>query len=115
MMPRRIANKVAPAHRCSRCGGSGRLDGYRHVQGGICFRCDGNGVDPAHAETVKAERLHAADLQRAEDARAAAERADFLACADKHYVEPDGGDFLAQLMACDAATDAAAAELGHRG
>ena len=56
MMPRRITNKVATAHSCSRCGGSGHMSGYQHVQGGVCFRCDGAGVDPAHAEAAKAAR-----------------------------------------------------------
>jgi hypothetical protein len=116
MMTRRNANKVASAHRCSRCGGSGHMSGYQHVQGGVCFRCDGLGIDPAHAATVKAERLHAAELLRAADARDAAEQAEFLACADRHYVAPaDGCDFLALLVAADASTDAAAAELGRRG
>ena len=27
---------------CSRCGGSGYLNEYKHVQGGICFRCRGD-------------------------------------------------------------------------
>lgn len=28
---------------CSRCGGSGYLSKYSHVQGGVCFRCGGSG------------------------------------------------------------------------
>jgi len=34
------------ANPCKRCGGSGVLDHYWHVRGGVCFRCGGNGVDP---------------------------------------------------------------------
>ena len=32
---------------CPRCGGVGKLEQYKHVDGGICFRCFGDGVDPA--------------------------------------------------------------------
>lgn len=28
---------------CGRCGGSGKIRGYEHVAGGICFRCSGSG------------------------------------------------------------------------
>ena len=28
---------------CSRCGGSGYLRQYNHVQAGVCFRCGGSG------------------------------------------------------------------------
>lgn len=29
---------------CSRCGGSGYLPQYKHVEGGVCFKCNGEGV-----------------------------------------------------------------------
>jgi hypothetical protein len=32
-------NKTA----CKRCGGSGKLSAYRHVDGGMCYRCHGRG------------------------------------------------------------------------
>ena len=37
---------------CDRCGGSGYLPQYRHVEGGICFKCWGEGVivDPNDLE-----------------------------------------------------------------
>lgn len=28
-------------HKCDRCGGPGRIDAFRHVEGGICFKCEG--------------------------------------------------------------------------
>lgn len=28
---------------CSRCGGEGRLIGFSHVHGGVCFKCNGKG------------------------------------------------------------------------
>ncbi len=27
---------------CDRCGGSGNIKDYKHIQGGICFKCNGN-------------------------------------------------------------------------
>lgn len=31
---------------CHRCGGKGVIQAFMHVQGGVCFRCNGSGVDP---------------------------------------------------------------------
>jgi len=31
---------------CPRCGGEGWIPCFKHVEGGICFRCRGAGVDP---------------------------------------------------------------------
>jgi hypothetical protein len=31
------------ANACPKCGGTGKLDAYRHIQGGLCFRCNGTG------------------------------------------------------------------------
>ena len=31
---------------CSRCGGNGELPRFRHVEGGVCFRCRGKKIDP---------------------------------------------------------------------
>jgi hypothetical protein len=38
---------------CSRCGGSGWIRRYTHVQGGVCFRCRGSGVDPEATKTKR--------------------------------------------------------------
>ena len=35
---------------CGRCGGSGRIESFGHVENGICFECDGN---PASARTTR--------------------------------------------------------------
>lgn len=35
---------MAYAQICDRCGGSGYLPQYQHVQGGVCFKCQGEGV-----------------------------------------------------------------------
>lgn len=34
---------VAGRTSCSRCGGSGKLREYSHVEGGVCFKCGGSG------------------------------------------------------------------------
>ena len=39
---------------CGRCGGKGELPCFRHVLGGICFRCWGCGVDPKTADQLRA-------------------------------------------------------------
>ena len=35
---------IAYAEICDRCGGSGYLPQYSHVEGGVCFKCNGEGV-----------------------------------------------------------------------
>lgn len=32
---------------CRKCGGTGFIPGYEHVQGGVCFKCEGSGVSTA--------------------------------------------------------------------
>lgn len=33
---------------CNRCGGTGYLREFRHVQGGVCFKCGGRGSTKAY-------------------------------------------------------------------
>ena len=35
-----------PDHKeeCTRCFGTGRIPNYAHIEGGICFRCKGTGL-----------------------------------------------------------------------
>ncbi|NMA54307.1 MAG: hypothetical protein GX952_00065 [Firmicutes bacterium] len=40
---------------CVRCGGTGYLAQYAHVQGGVCFRCGGSGRDPKSRSSAKQE------------------------------------------------------------
>lgn len=45
---------LAPAP-CRRCGGTGNIPSYWYVDEGMCFRCNGSGVDPQqpqHGERV---------------------------------------------------------------
>jgi len=32
---------------CTRCGGTGDLPQFRHIDGGVCYECDGLGLVPA--------------------------------------------------------------------
>jgi len=42
----RVNRWVVKTHHstCSRCSGTGHLPQYKHVEGGICFKCRGNKV-----------------------------------------------------------------------
>lgn len=31
---------------CTKCGGSGHLPKFQHVEAGVCFRCEGTGIQP---------------------------------------------------------------------
>ncbi|MDG1158122.1 MAG: hypothetical protein P8N19_01430 [Flavobacteriales bacterium] len=41
----RYFQKINKQGNCSRCGGSGHLPQYNHIQGGACFKCNGCGND----------------------------------------------------------------------
>jgi uncharacterized protein (DUF433 family) len=67
---------------CARCGGSGRLSCFNHVEAGICFMCFGDPTKMRWIEAVKnttytAERL--AKLQAAQEKREATKREKKLA------------------------------------
>lgn len=51
---RPVWRHVAP---CSRCGGAGRLDYYRHIENGVCFKCGGTRI--SNHESI--ERLYTAE------------------------------------------------------
>ena len=54
---------------CPRCGGAGYIPGYEHVEGGICFMCEGSGegkgrtwkeYTPEYAAKLEAKRIEKA-------------------------------------------------------
>jgi hypothetical protein len=50
-------------HRCPRCGGTGKLDAFKHIDGGICYECDGSGTDDhMHKADPRADLLAAVGL-----------------------------------------------------
>ena len=38
--------RVKQANKCKKCNGKGRIHAYKHVHGGMCFRCNGDGYMP---------------------------------------------------------------------
>lgn len=67
---------------CGRCGGHGRISGFRHVENGVCFGCDGTGGEHTRtaaqqAEAARRERRRRRKQDEAEAAhRAAAAQAE---------------------------------------
>ncbi len=53
--PGKVGTDKAPVP-CGRCGGKGRIDAFSHVLGGVCFGCNGHGVQ---FTTVATLRKHA--------------------------------------------------------
>ena len=43
-MPQALRD-AARVGKCSRCGGSGHLGQFGHVENGVCFRCNGTGTE----------------------------------------------------------------------
>lgn len=94
-------------HRCGRCGGSGRLDCYRHVEGGVCFECNGHGrgkqTEDRLYTTEQLAKLNATAAKKAERKaakHAAAQAAiDAEAAARRDAFEAKHGDVLRWLEA----------------
>jgi hypothetical protein len=94
------AGKRKVSQPCLRCGGSGHLAGFRHVDGGQCFRCHSAGVDPR--PTVE----YAPSVRAKLDQRAARRR---KAKQDKLHAAFD--DWRAQRPAVAAALERADADI----
>jgi hypothetical protein len=94
------AGKRQVVQPCRRCGGSGHLRGFGHVDGGRCFRCHASGTDPKpateYAPSVRAKLDERAARRR--DARQA-----------KHHARFDG--WLGQRPELAAALQRADADL----
>ena len=43
---------------CTRCGGTGTIPQYAHVQNGICFKCRGTGLMDAHTGRVASGQFY---------------------------------------------------------
>ena len=66
-------------HTCDRCGGIGRVEAWGHVEGGLCFKCEGEGVTGKSFATLEALDAHVAKLAVARDKREAKREAERLA------------------------------------
>lgn len=51
---------------CPRCGGSGELPMYRHINAGVCFECGGKGVVPNKSAVEIVERMRLSKKKNAE-------------------------------------------------
>lgn len=72
--------------RCPKCGGTGRIWVFSHVEGGVCFKCDGSGVtEKPRVEKIMTEE-YAAKLEEKRQARAK-EKAKEL---NKEFLERQG-------------------------
>lgn len=58
--------------KCPKCGGTGNIYYYAHVEGGVCFLCGGSGVHPTQVIVRRAEYQRELDAKRLERARKAA-------------------------------------------
>lgn len=68
---------------CPKCGGSGYIYEYAHVEGGVCFQCGGSGWYLTHWKEMTPE--YEAKLQARRDARNAKKEAEFNAHIAEHY------------------------------
>lgn len=77
---------------CPKCGGTGHIYGYDHVQGGVCFKCNGSGL-VEKPQTIKVyTTTHGAKLMAGREARAKQKEIDRLAKA-----RADRGQWLSKL------------------
>lgn len=51
------SKKILAEVTCSRCSGNGRLENFRQVDGGICFKCDGTGVEKKELTVKQSEEI----------------------------------------------------------
>lgn len=58
--------------KCPKCGGTGYVPGYEHVEGGICFLCGGSGIHPTNIVVRRVEYQRELDAKRLARARKAA-------------------------------------------
>lgn len=59
---------------CSRCGGLGRIDHFRYISGGICFKCNGAGIEEGIEKEFTEERRAQLDAQAKRRAERKAEK-----------------------------------------
>lgn len=60
----RNGTKIYSDDTCSKCGGRGYIHGYEHVAGGVCFRCEGSGIDPRPTITKEYTPEYKAKLEQ---------------------------------------------------
>ena len=84
--------KNAPAV-CPKCGGTGNIYYYAHVEGGVCFLCGGSGVHPTQVIVRRAEYQRELDAKRLERARKAAPAVN-VAFLEREGFSKDGKTYI---------------------
>lgn len=80
---------------CPRCNGEGKMIAYRHVAGGVCFRCGGDGIDQDAARSAElAHDAAAAAERRAFELEQITARAELAKLAETLGREPNPLDIL---------------------
>ena len=88
--------------KCSRCSGEGKLWQHANISGGVCFKCNGNGIeyvktDPSKLEAARAKRQAKAEAVRIAAIAAGQNKADTLAA--KYQDDPRmGPECLARCL-----------------
>ena len=90
-MARKATTKVT-TNKCGRCGGKGYINAYNHIQGGVCFRCDGTGIGGYSFERAEEQR-------EAEAAEFEEEMKEFNVECEKIEAETGLPWFLARIVA----------------
>lgn len=74
--PIRAAYFEATEIHCGKCGGTGFIGAFRHVEGGMCFDCEGTGGHRTWTPDQQADAARRERRRRREQDRAAARRAE---------------------------------------
>lgn len=106
----RNGTKTYESDFCPRCGGTGHLWGYEHVDGGMCFKCGGSGrfthrwreYTPEYAEKLASRRGRAARKRFLKKHHFAEDGAAWLVLGDTFPIKDDlksaGGHFDGTLV-----------------
>ena len=70
--PIRVAYFADTTRYCGRCGGQGRISGFRHVENGVCFECGGDGGERIWTAAQQADAARRERRRRREQIKAAA-------------------------------------------
>ncbi len=76
---------------CTKCGGKGIINAFRHICGGECFSCQGKGYVMISKKTLNARKRRAAKaakLQAQREALALAERQQMEDNVDRYINDP---------------------------
>jgi len=73
---------------CKRCSGTGEMKMYNHIMAGVCFRCDGRGVELTKAEIAAKRARQEAEGRRVVFAEVAARREALAAALALPEVRP---------------------------